>query len=88
MFSIKPCFTTTALPRLSLLPGVPLLAREGVSGATPAGTTAAGLHSPPVPALSASPWVSPLSPVPKFRAEEWTLHSRPAPAPSVGEWGT
>lgn len=55
MFSIKPCFTTTALPRLSLLPGVPLLAREGVSGATPAGAATAGLHSPPVPALSASP---------------------------------
>lgn len=56
MFSIKPCFTTTALPRLSLLPGIPLLAREGVSGATPAGGAAAGLRSPrPVPALSTCP---------------------------------
>ena len=33
------------------------------------------------------PFCSPPSPVPKFRAEEWTLHSCPAPTPSVGEEG-
>lgn len=85
MFSIKPCFTTTALPRLSLLPGVPLLAREGVSGATPAGAAAAGLPLPACACSECQPRNQPSESVPKFRAEEWTLHSHPAPAPIC--WG-